>query len=379
MGRLLHLYLLWWLGLSHRLRHDLARELTFAIASCVLIATFFYVFNDFLNVQVAALSAAMHQRFAKLASIALLLLTGARAATWLRHERFAATGVRQMARHLGEKRTTLQAWSWLYTLTLTSFSHGLCWWIIHRYLTPWSLPQAALFEAMLLVTTALVVRWPAAPQPAMQRDSALERDRSLGLTLYLWRLRQIVGRNRASQFALILSTMFLLLVALAAMRTLPLFVAALCSLAAGYTSTAALIFHLADDLPSAWTERGSGVTHDRFVTTYFWLGATLAGAYALAASCAYLSGTAALGGGELGIATIGQALQLAAVAIVPGLTAPMLCMQIDGRRSGINLLLLLIAALFVGTAVFAHWLGLGLIPVLGSFALKSQAGRFYRA
>ena len=379
MERLLHLYLLWWLGLGHRLRHDLARELTFAVASGVLMATFFYVFNDFLNVQVATLSHAMHERFAQLASIAIMLISAASAATWLRQERLAASGVRQMGRLLGENQATLTAWSWLYALTLLGLSHGLCWWVIARWLTLWS-PQATAYqEGLMLILTAVVIRLPDAPGPKLRPDAPLGGHKGLGFTLYIWRLRQLLRRNRASQLSLVIGAIFLAFVTMSVLRGLPLFVAAVSALAAGYTSTGALYFQLASDLSSAWTERGSGVTHDRFVRTYTWLGATLGVSYALGALLAYLAGAALHGDGNIDASTIGQALQVAAVALVPGLIAPMLGLQIDGRRSGTNLLLLLIATLFIGTAVFAHWLGLALIPILGSFALKSQAGRFYRA
>jgi len=379
MGRLLHLYLLWWLGLGHRLRHDLARELTFAVASGVLMATFFYVFNDFLNVQVATLSHPMHERFAQLASLTMMLITAASTATWLRQERLASRGVRQMGLLLGEDQATLTAWSWLYALTLLGLSHGLCWWVIARWLTLWSPLATAIQEGLMLLLTAVVMRLPGGGEPKLRPDAPLSSHQGLGFTLYIWRLKQMLQRNRASQLSLAIGVLFLMFITMTTLRGLPLFAQAVSALAAGYTSTAALYFQLASDLSSAWTERGSGITHDRFVRTYIWLGATLGASYALGALLAYLVGAAVHGTCNVDAATLGQALQIAAVTLVPGLIAPMLGLQVDGRRSGTNLLLLLIATLFIGTAVFAHWLGLVLIPILGSFALKSQAGRFYRA
>jgi hypothetical protein len=78
-------------------------------------------------------------------------------------------------------------------------------------------------------------------------------------------------------------------------------------------------------------------------------------------------------------ATILTAAKVLAVAAVPAVTAPCLLLQIDGRRLAVNLLLILIVSLFIGTAVFAHWLGVLLIPLLIGAAGPSQAGRFYRA
>ena len=79
------LYVLSIKAFIHRVYNDLLSEVVVALSSCVLALTFLYVFNDFLNVQVAGLSQPMRidlQKFLVGFSLWLpaLRLAGSRAA-----------------------------------------------------------------------------------------------------------------------------------------------------------------------------------------------------------------------------------------------------------------------------------------------------------
>jgi len=54
-------------------------------------------------------------------------------------------------------------------------------------------------------------------------------------------------------------------------------------------------------------------------------------------------------------------------------------MQIDGRRPAVVLLTSILVGLFIGTAIVAHPLSVGLVPILRYYGAKSQDGRYYRA
>jgi hypothetical protein len=58
---------------------------------------------------------------------------------------------------------------------------------------------------------------------------------------------------------------------------------------------------------------------------------------------------------------------------------PGLLFQIDPRRPAVQILIVFMAGLFIGTAVIAHWLAVLLIPLLATWAQRYQADRFYRA
>jgi hypothetical protein len=188
----------------------------------------------------------------------------------------------------------------------------------------------------------------------------------------------MLRRNRLTRLAFGIGALFLPLVGLAGWSGAPPFVGAVAALAAGYFAGAALCFQLAEDLGSAWTERGFGVTHDEFLSAYERLGLGAGLAVGAAAAAIYGVGVV-LHGDEFSAATLLIALKILVLGILPPLAVPMVMLQIDGRRAAINLLLTLLAALFVGTAILATWLGLLLVPLLRYYALKSQAGRFYRA
>ncbi|MCX6106635.1 MAG: hypothetical protein NTY08_12470 [Proteobacteria bacterium] len=381
MRRAFYLYRMWWLTLGHRLRHDLGRELSILTASCVMFATFFYVFNDFLNVQVAEIALNMRHAFARTLAIVVLLICTAAGAFYVRKQ--AARSVMQMAAQLGESDNTLRTYRYLHAGTLLSAWHGGAWYLILRWLEPWPVLSLVVAEGGMLIITFILPEISKSQEGQGLEPKTKQRQVARAQTkisvLTQWRLQQILSRSRLSRIFLALSVGFLTLVALAAARSAPPFVAATAGLAAGYCTAATLCVQMASDLKHAWLERGVGVTHDEFIRAYHYTGGILGLLVGCSVAIAYLVGIGAGSVSPTMEATILTAAKVLAVAAVPAVTAPCLLLQIDGRRLAVNLLLILIVSLFIGTAVFAHWLGVLLIPLLIGAAGPSQAGRFYRA
>ncbi len=355
------------------MRLDFGRELTVLIASAVLFATFLYVFNDFLNVQVSALSKPMRDRFAEVGAAAVLMLGTAIAARSLRTERTSERGFARMARALGEEPGVVTAFLLVRGVTIVVLVHGLAWYGSIRYLkVPAGLPSRLALELGMLAASSLLSFVPARPGHGARPARAGGRDlvifeRFLG-PVAAWRIRQILFGNRPARVCMGLAAGFVALAAWASFRGAPPFVGAAACLAAGMLAATTLAFQMAEDLATAWTERAFGVAHDEFIGAYQKVGALLGGAYAVLAFVA----TAPFAGPL-------EALKAAACAWIPPLVAPLLLLQIDGRRPAVNVMLIVIVGLFLGTAVFAHWLSLMLLLVLRHYALKTQAGRFYRA
>ncbi len=339
------------------------------VASGVLFATFFYVFNDFLNVQVAALSKAMRDHFASYASYAVWLLAVALAARGIRRERVEERTVSAMARALGEAESTVRAYLALQAVFMLTVWHGLAWLLVVRLLMQPSAKMAFVLEAAMIGASLALSRMPA--RPARQRKSA---SLSLDLAMRLlgdvagWRFAQLVFGNRAARLALVLGLVFLALAALAAHAAAPLFVAAAAALAGGIVASTSLAFQMAEDLQVAWTERSLGVTHDQFLGAYQLVGFVLGSAALLLGFVATFTALTPL-----------DALKVGVLAALPLGIAPLILLTIDGRKPAVNVLITLIVATFVGTAVLAHWLSLALLPLLRHYALKTSAGRFYRA
>ncbi len=367
--RALMLYLSGIRSFFHRLRHDLGRELTVLIASVVLFATFFYVFNDFLNVQVLSLSAAMRERGAEVAAFVVLLIAALSTARLLRNEWRGENTLKRTATYLGEDQAVVRTYLGARLATTLIIGHGLAWWVTWRWLVKPTPVQAVVAELVLLGTTLALTSL----SPGKRRDDNVTATDGPALTgikaLVAWRWRQMLWRNRATRSCFLAALPFLGLIALSAWRGAPLFVSVVAAMVAGILAASSLAFQMAEDLPNAWTERGFGVSHADFVKAYLLLGLRIAGLLLVAAAVTQLALSSDVNG----------ALKVGAVAAIPAIAAPGLLLQIDGRRPAVNILLILIAGLFLGTAVFAHWLALVLIPVLHYWALQSQAGRFYRA
>ncbi len=374
--RLFKLYLIGIKSFFHRLRHDLGRELTVLIASLVLFATFSYVFNDFLNVQVRSLSLRMREAGGLAATLVVLLVATISSARFLRGERVGEQTLRRWSTAIGEERANVLGYLVLRFATVLALLHGVAWYVVERWLFRMSALQASLTELVALGLTAGLSLLPEGAETKIRRRTA-RPPKSITAALTTWRWRQMLTRNRATRTALVSTLPFVALAALAGARGAPLFVAVVAGLICGILAASTLSFQVAEDLANAWVERGFGVSHDQFVKSYQWLGARLGGSTFAVLALAYAA--ASWSHGAEGLALLLDAAKVGAVAAVPPLVAPVLLLQIDGRRPAINVLMTVIAGLFVGTAVFAHWLGLALIPVLHYSALQSQAGRFYRA
>jgi hypothetical protein len=339
-----------------RVRLDFGRELTVLIASAVLFATFFYVFNDFLNVQVSSLSRPMRDRFAEVAAGVVLALGTAIAARSLRAERVEVRGFSCMARALGEEPGVVRGFLLLRGATVIAVAHGLAWYVCRRYLLA---PNALVELPMLLASLGLML----VPAPEERAARAAVHEfaplaRLLG-PVGVWRLKQLAA-SRPAKVCGGLSLVFVALAAWASFRAAPPFVAAAAALAGGMIAAMCLAFQMAEDLGTAWTERAFGVAHDDFILAYEKVGALIGLVLFV-----------------LVIAVAGP--KAAACAAVAPVITPQLLLQIDGRRPAVNAMLIVIVSLFIGTAVFAHWLSLVLLLVLRHYALKTQAGRFYRA
>lgn len=387
MRRGLTLYGLWLLTWWHRLRHDLGRELTVAAASLIMFGTFLYVFNDFLNVQIASIAMAMQAAFAHTLTIVVLILAWSIGLYWI--QKREPRGVASMALYLGESRSVITLFRWLQSLTIIALWHGLAWWLSARYLARWGFGTSLATELIMLATTAIAwsVLVRLRPNASLQNLvlSELKFDQSmegpankLGI-LADWRLAHILHRSRLCHLLMLIALSFACLITISVANAGPLFVACVCALATGFLLAAMLNVQMAADLRHAWLERGLGVSHDDFMSAFQKVATYLAITSGILTLIAYGLGLVltqtppSLLSGSL------AALRVAAVAAVPALITPSLLLQVDGRRLAVSLPLDFVVCLFVGTAVIAHWLGLALVPLLISTARSSQAGRFYRA
>jgi hypothetical protein len=360
LTRTLTLYWTFVLEFFHRLRHDWARELVVLVAGSVLFATFLYIFNDFLDVEITSLSVKMRDRIAEVIAAIVWVIAAIVAGNVIRRERFGEQSLTKTARLLGEVEGTITAYMLMRAATVIAVVHGVAWVLVAKVLVRPEARTAAAIETAMILLAVYLGTVGTVPKCLAQ-----------------WRWTQILFRSRIARLTLLVAATLLLFLPLSAARDAPPFISFVISLAVGYVVSLTLVFQLADDLPNAWTERGLGVTHDQFVTAYEQLGRRLGLVYGAIGAALYLLGK--LAGPGITMLGLNEAAKVLVVTALPAIMTPWLLFQIEGRRAGVGAILVLIATLFVGTAVYANWLSLLLPVLLRYYALNAQAGRFYRA
>ncbi len=368
----------------HRLHHDLGRELVVAACAAVLLATFWYVFNDFLNVEVRSLSEKMRDFFAHGAAGVVLLTALAAAQRLIRAERTADDSLRSAAWRLGETAANLRAFMYLRYTSITIICFGIAWYVIMRWLVVVRPSKIVVVQSALLVMLLIWQRLNnsvdatnTASQPPSVTDMRFADRSSPTAVMVRWRLMQILRRNRTTRLCLGIATVFALLTAYSVWRHAPFAATIMAAFACGIFLATAMAFQLAEDLQYAWAERCMGVSHEQFIKTYYLVGIILAIGFGLPVLA--LTNAAAWSNGDLNREIAISFLKLPVMIFVPCFLLPQIGLQVDGRRPAIQIMMLVLFGLFIVTAIYAHWLSIVILFLMRSFTEQNQQGHFYRA
>jgi hypothetical protein len=361
-------------------RYEFIQELIVVICSAVVFALFYYVFNDFLNVEIQQISQAMRDRLGEWAAYLILGITaifsGRHCGRMIVHPNNLATYVSFM----GESPVNIRRLHIATTLSFLAFIYASAWYLVNFSVYQWPpLQSAAILGLMVLLSTisgSLNLRVPQKnfePNPSpLLTSSTLSAVKAM----FHWRFRQMIYRNPLTQICLALAILSALLPGFVAFSQGPLFVAILSAYLTGTLLATALSFQVAYDLSYAWLERNLGVSHDRYMTTLMTLAILIGLLPALMTGGLWLAGSANHGG--LQLQSVEEAFKIAVITMIPPWLLPHVVFQIDGRRPAIQIVILILVGLFLITAVYAHWLGLLLLPLVKYYADQSQDGRFYR-
>ena len=146
IGRACRLYGIGVAAFLHKLYYDFARELVVGISATVILGTFLYVFNDFLNVQVSSVSANMRAVFAEAAAYGLLLLSSAFLVRTLRRDFWSQDSLQYVAARFGEDPRVIRVYLLLRCSTTIVVVVGLTWWLNYRYLINWDWQHSLLSQ-----------------------------------------------------------------------------------------------------------------------------------------------------------------------------------------------------------------------------------------
>lgn len=192
-----------------------------------------------------------------------------------------------------------------------------------------------------------------------------------------WRWRQLYRRNFSTLFYGLLTVLALATGSLLAAGGLDYRLAGFLFVVAGFFIAAPLFHQLQADLSSSWFERNNPVSHSQVIACYFGLSARLLIIW-LTATGALLAALA-LGLAEPGTITARHSATWLGLAAIAPLLAPGLLFQIDGHRPAIQLTILFMAVVVLGSLVLIEPLAWLAIPVITYVACHYQQGRFYRS
>ncbi len=395
--RLLNIYLVGLSAFFRKLRYDLVKELTVALCSLCILAVVFYIFNDFVNIEVASMSRGL-QRFLGSGVTWFILVGSALIGGRVLHREFsgARTYVNMMS-YMGESPEVKRVFFVLRCITMILVVHGAAWAISLLAFVDWSFLRIALIESGLLGVSFVVYKLSCVSLSGTEGETecAQEKFREVGeteaspgtmhsplSTMIVWRLRQMFFRNRLSQLAMIMTALIIALFTVITIRGEPFFIALLTALLAGVVLSSVLALQVQEDLKSAWAERTLGVSHELFLETYVrigWiLGGALFGLILLIQILVWAVKGVPLAGTDL-LFLFSDYLKAGAVAALPPYLMHLFFFQIDARKPMLQIIMVFVAGLFLATAIYASWLSLLLVLILKYYTLEAEKGRFYRA
>lgn len=185
-----------------------------------------------------------------------------------------------------------------------------------------------------------------------------------------WRRHQLLHRTMPGRGLILLGIISSVLIPLATLIDTHIFLLQIAALGCGLTATFGLIHAVAAELPGSWFEKQAGLTHAQWITS--WQHIANAVAFVLALSCcvALLLQPPEIRREDWSLPFIAASL--------PWLV-PSLVLQIEGRAKNINMMVAVLIALFLGTAMIATPWAAAVVPLLRTQAKSYQNGRFYRA
>ncbi|MFK7823101.1 MAG: hypothetical protein AB8G05_03030 [Oligoflexales bacterium] len=377
-SRAWYLYFLSYTSLIKRVRYDLAKEIVIAFCSFIIISLFYYIFNDFLNIEIQKISLKMRDGLANYLANIVILVTAIATGRSIRKERVDSRSCGNAFKFLGEQPKVLQGF-WLLRIPSKLLMFYLpCWFICLYSLVDWPLTLVFSYLFGMLIISLLLIFYPKSglseSESQISKISILkDRSYSASSALLNWRLKQILARNRLAQIFILSSFIFSAFL-LTLSNPIEPFVIFLCMLA-GLQMAFALSFQVAYDLSYSWIEKNLGISHENYLATLFKLALILGSMSGLISMLCYGINSFTIAGKLNWIICV----KIFFIGMTPAFLVPNIIFQIDGRRTFIQILNIILASLFVSTAIFASLAGVLLLPLIAYYGVTSQQGRFYRA
>lgn len=351
-------------------------------------ALFFYVFNDFLNVEVASLSMPMRDFFSTVLAWVTLLSSLVFVGKYIAFQwRDRGHSIPNLVSSLGESPQVVFGVRLLSSLTVVAAVFISYWYFSSRFLVAWTPAQYclnALYAAPIALLGFIFTRYfskrqteDRAPGKATLKRTFLAIGLKPDHARVRWRYEIFSRRSVASRLAIggacVFGVMFLIL----SFRHAPAVALYSAAFLIGFQIYVALAFTLAVDLASIWFEKAAGCSHEDVVRSYSQIAMSCSIGVILLVSSSFLAPH--LMRIDTSWMDFAEGLRLGLVAACPVLLFPSLMLQIDGRRPVAQILAGFLITLFISTAIYASWFAMLLLPLAQGYAGTLQRGRLYRA
>ncbi len=376
MPKLAFLLALHVLSFFHKLWHNFIRECVVALCSLILLALFYYVFNDFLNQEVRKISPKMRDDFAMVLAWILIFAGAFSGGRLIRAFFVSPRSLFKTIQLFGEEPAVRKTLALFHICLVLSVIYGPIWYVVNTMLVTWSLGKSLLYGFMMVLVSlsASLLGDRKSTQGKGWHPSINIGSRQ---AMVRWRLRILFSRNRVAQFCFGLFLLCALLMACTAYLALPFIAAFAIAFWGGFLGSCALCFQFGEDLQAGWLEKSSGVSHRHYMDTLF-IVAGLVGSL-LGILHATLWWLGALPYKPMVLPQIAGTLRIFLITATPCWIVPAVLFQIDARRVLIPILTSFLVGLFVATAIYASWFAVALLGLIAYYGYTSQEGLFYRA
>ena len=377
-NRFLYLILIYIKSILHRIKHDLGREIVVAISGAVLLMLFFYIFNDFIHVKLNNLNSSSKDNIASTVSYTLLTSISLGILRWLKASLLDQSELAHFAKRQGESNPQLSAYQIIKFCIITGLAYGFAWFAILTFFVTWPFEKIIIVQVISLLPNFLVFfrssslskkqrsRTKAAPGRGIEIGQ-----KSKMAALFSWRLRQMILRNRAAYLSLLIALLTIGLQYFAQDLKLPIFISVMIATCAGLFISSAMAFQLQSDMENAWLDHSLGVSHRDIVKTYLLIGLVLGIFYGAFQGLVVLLGNP--------LANLIDFIKVIGVTALSPVLFPSIMFQLDARRPSLQIMTIFLIALFIATAILAHWLSFLIVPLVYYYANNYQVDNYYRS
>lgn len=374
-NRFLYLTLIYIKSVLHRIKSDLGREIVVALSGAVLLMLFFYIFNDFIHVKLDDLKSSSKSNIASTVSYTILICVSSGLLRWLKFSLIDQNELAYYAKRQGESSAQILAYRLLKFLIVTGLTYIFAWSAVLNFFVNWPFKKVIVVQGICLIPL-LFAFIPASGNRSVKKHKPLigsieVGQKSKGLALFSWRLRQMISRNRAAYFSLFLALFTASLQYLAQSLGLPIFISIMISACAGLFIASAMAFQVQSDMENSWLDQSLGVSHRDIVQTYLYIGILLGLFFGIIHGLAVYAGNPSTSSLEL--------IKILGVAALSPILFPSIMFQLDARRPSLQIMTIFFIALFIATAILAHWLSFLLIPLVYYYANNYQVDNYYRS